>query len=339
MQSTLRKVWASPAWRIGLGLAIGLILLLLAARAFDWQQTWLTLKSADLYMVLLAIFSVGLTITLKTARWQVLMSPRGENVGFRIALMALLTAQTINWFLPARVGDMSRVVVVGNSGPGKIFILGTIAIEKFFDMLSYGILLLYLFFLIPLPDWIANSAVSFLSITIIITVGLTILVAYPDIVVNIITRFTSWIPEKLRLRVIEWLQSGLASIDVLRGTRKLAIITFITACIWACALWTVHLAAQAIHLNIPLSASLTTLVFLQAGISLPSIPGRIGIFQYLCILALKIFDIDQSIALGFGILLQAIVLIPPTLISLPLFGILGLSNNRRDIFKPTNNLD
>jgi len=339
MQGRLRQIWASPAVRIGLGLAIGFVLLLLAARAFDWQQTWLTLKSANLSIVLLAIFSVGLTIILKTARWQVLMSPRGENIGFRIALIALITAQTLNWFLPARVGDLNRVVVVGNSGPGKIFILGTIAIEKFFDMLSYGILLLYLFFLIPLPDWIANSAVSFLSITIIITVGLTILVAFPGIVVQTIARLTSWIPKKLQLRINEWLQSGLASIDVLRGTRKLAIITFITACIWACALWTVHLTAQAIHLNIPWSASLTTLVFLQAGISLPSIPGRIGVFQYLCILALNFFDVDQSVALGFGILLQAIVLIPPTLISLPLFGFLGLSNNRRDIFKPTNNID
>jgi len=243
MQGRLRQIWASPAVRIGLGLAIGFVLLLLAARAFDWQQTWLTLKSANLSIVLLAIFSVGLTIILKTARWQVLMSPRGENIGFRIALIALITAQTLNWFLPARVGDLNRVVVVGNSGPGKIFILGTIAIEKFFDMLSYGILLLYLFFLIPLPDWIANSAVSFLiplpdwiansavsflSITIIITVGLTILVAYPDIAVNAISKITSWMPERIRLRINEWLQSGLASIDVLRGTRKLAVITFIT---------------------------------------------------------------------------------------------------------------
>ena len=339
MQVRLRQIWASPALRIGLGLAIGLILLLLAARAFDWQQTWLTLKSADISIVLLAIFSVGLTITLKTARWHVLMSPRGENIGFRIALIALLTAQTLNWFLPARVGDLNRVLVVGNSGPGKIFVLGTIAIEKFFDMLSYGILFLYLFFLIPLPDWIADSAVSFLSITIIITIGLAILVAYPDIVVNIVTKLTTRIPKKFQLRINEWLQSGLASIDVLRGTRKLAIIIFITACVWACALWTIHLTAQAIHLNIPWSASLTTLVFLQAGISLPSIPGRIGVFQYLCILALNFFDIDQSVALGFGILLQAIVLIPPTLISLPLFGMLGQSNHRREITKPNNNLD
>jgi uncharacterized membrane protein YbhN (UPF0104 family) len=63
---------------------------------------------------------------------------------------------------------------------------------------------------------------------------------------------------------------------------------------------------------------------LMAGISLPSAPGRIGIFEYSCILALSIFGIRQAQALSYGILLHAVVLLPTTLLGLLAFLRLGV---------------
>ena len=71
------------------------------------------------------------------------------------------------------------------------------------------------------------------------------------------------------------------------------------------------------------------LVGLQAGISLPAIPGTIGLFEYICILALSVFGVDQSLALSFGLLLHAIVLIPTTLAGIASFWVLGLFGQRK----------
>ena len=39
---------------------------------------------------------------------------------------------------------------------------------------------------------------------------------------------------------------------------------------------------------------LLVLVVLQVGITLPSVPGRIGVFEYLCILSLAVFGVAQQ---------------------------------------------
>jgi uncharacterized membrane protein YbhN (UPF0104 family) len=63
---------------------------------------------------------------------------------------------------------------------------------------------------------------------------------------------------------------------------------------------------------------------LQAGISIPSIPGKIGIFEYICVLSLVAFKVDPARAFSYGILLHAIVLLPTTILGLIFFWRLGL---------------
>ena len=76
--------------------------------------------------------------------------------------------------------------------------------------------------------------------------------------------------------------------------------------------------------------ALVVLVVLQVGISAPGVPGRIGVFQYLCILALALFQVDNATGLSYGILLQGIILVPTTLISLLFMGYLGVGPPNRD---------
>jgi uncharacterized membrane protein YbhN (UPF0104 family) len=57
-------------------------------------------------------------------------------------------------------------------------------------------------------------------------------------------------------------------------------------------------------------ATLLVLIGLMAGIAVPSVPGRIGIFEYICVLALAVFGIKQTQALTYGILLHAVVFLP-----------------------------
>jgi uncharacterized membrane protein YbhN (UPF0104 family) len=77
-----------------------------------------------------------------------------------------------------------------------------------------------------------------------------------------------------------------------------------------------------------LTASLLILIALQAGISIPSVPGRIGIFEYICVLALAVFGVGQSTAFGYGVVLHGLVLLTPILAGLVSLSILGLSNVR-----------
>jgi len=56
------------------------------------------------------------------------------------------------------------------------------------------------------------------------------------------------------------------------------------------------------------------LVVLQVGMAVPSSPGRIGVFQYLVILALSIFAVDKNVALGYSVVLYLVIYVPMVLI-------------------------
>ncbi len=328
------RLFASRTFRYGVGLAFSALLLYFAVRAIGWQEVWITLRQADYRLVLLAVLSVGLTILLKTVRWRVLLSPQGNEVGFGRLLMALMTGQTLNWFLPGRVGEVNRVLAVGGRGPSRTFTLGSIALEKVLDLLSYALLFLYLILLLPLPDWVSSSGMTLIVLTVVLTAGVIVLSAYPETVARILRRLVGWLPERWGSQVLIWLDNGLASFGVLRRRVDLLKLALLSALVWGTAVWTNQLTAAALHIEIPWSASITVLVFLQAGISVPAIPGRIGIFQYLCILALGLFGVDQAMSFSYGILLQAIVLVPATLVSVPFFWFLGSHNRPVDRAAP-----
>jgi hypothetical protein len=49
------------------------------------------------------------------------------------------------------------------------------------------------------------------------------------------------------------------------------------------------------------------LVVLQAGVAVPSTPGKIGVFHYLCMIALSVFGVPATISLAYGLTLHALV--------------------------------
>jgi uncharacterized membrane protein YbhN (UPF0104 family) len=66
-------------------------------------------------------------------------------------------------------------------------------------------------------------------------------------------------------------------------------------------------------------------VILQIGISLPSTPGSLGVFEYGCILALSLFSVGRADALGFGFVLHAVVFLPVIVFGFLAFLYLGVS--------------
>lgn len=48
----------------------------------------------------------------------------------------------------------------------------------------------------------------------------------------------------------------------------------------------------------------------------PSVPGKIGVFEYAVILALSLFDISKSQALSYGIMLHLVAYLPKILMGL-----------------------
>lgn len=316
--------WSTPVLRwIGV-ITIGAVSFYLALRNVSWSDLKATFQQADWRFVGLALLSVGFGVFAKVNRWRVLMGVNRQRVSYKKLLMSHLAGQSLNMIYPARVGDLSRVYVIGKEGISRMFVLGTVVLEKLWDMLSYTLVFLLLLLIIPLPDWVSESVYGVALITLSFFVVSFIVSYQRTVVVRFVESLIKWIPKGFHGRFIERMHAGLESLDVLQSSNELIELAFWTTIIWVTSIVNNYLVLLALKLRLPLAAPVLILVSLQAGISLPSIPGRLGIFQYICVLALGIYGIDQTLAISYSILLHSIALLTIILSGLVCAWILGV---------------
>lgn len=307
------RLLSSRLFQLGVGIGVSIVCVYLAVQNVDYYGIWLALVQADVGLISLALLSVALNTVGKAARWQILMGVAGRTVAPLRILGMLVVGQMLNSVIPARVGDVSRAYVIGGMGPGRTFVLGTIALEKILDMTMYALLFLLLVLLMPVPAWLSQPAYLFAILTFSILL-ITLVVTYRSgWLLHACVWMTDKFPANLKTRLMAMIQSGLTSLHILHNHKNTMNVAGWCVVIWGTAVLTNYLVMRALNIDVPVVSALFVLIVLQAGISIPSVPGRIGVFEYLCILALSVFAIDSTIALSFGLLLHAIVFIPPTI--------------------------
>ena len=315
----MSNLLSSKYFRVILGLLLSAITLYLALRGVSLWEVSRSVGAASTGWVLLAIASVLANTFIKGVRWYRLTGDIGQRSGFAKVLAALLAGQLLNLIYPARAGDVSRVLILGRNGNDKAFVLGSVLLEKLADLCAYILLAVLLLFQLPIPGWI-DTSIYISALLLVAGIG------WAAWLVNneerserigrwITTRRISWLPERTWAHLIELVQATLSAIGQVRQRKQAAELLFWTVLVWLTALLNNILILLALGMNMDRGHSvvvmaLLVLVSLIAGIVLPSIPGRIGIIEYICILALTVFGIPQAPALTYGILLHAVVFLP-----------------------------
>jgi uncharacterized protein (TIRG00374 family) len=323
--ASFRSLWSSKTLRYGLGTLVSLLSLYLALRNVNFGEVGRAIRAADYRWVGLALASVAVNQLARAFRWRVLLGagpsavsargaglPAGRQAAYSFfdLLAALLSGQLLNTVYPARLGDLSRAYVIGGKGPGRVFTLGTVLLEKLLDTLAYGGLFLVMLFSLPLPAWVGSSVSTFALATVLVTLAAVILAYRPAGLLSLSGRIFARFPGRAGTFVQSHLQEGIDSLRTLRSRSDLARALFWTVVIWATAVLNNALILRALQLRLPWMAPFFVLVVLQIGISLPSTPGSIGVFEYACILALSLFSVDRAGALSFGFVLHAVVFLP-----------------------------
>ena len=324
--------------RIVAGLGIAGLSVYLAVRDVSLGQVTSAFARANWGLVGLALLSVVANTFSKVMRWQSLLTGHGRKVGLFRLIMALLAGQTLNVLYPARVGDLVRAYAVGDTAEQKAFSLGTVALEKAADVVSYALLLLLLIGLMPLPVWISRSAYGLAGGALLMLFAIMGLLRYRQQAPKWLSGWKLWQAKWMPKSAAGWLSrllpAGFSSLDVLKNGRSLLSISGWSLLVWGTATLTNMLVILALRISLKgvqevFLAALLVLMGLMLGISIPSVPGRVGIFEYVCVLSLAVFGIPQAAALTYGILLHAVVLLPSTLAGLIAISVLGLANPAR----------
>lgn len=309
----------------GLRIALGLSLLFFALKDANWIELRKSVAAANLTWLVAAVGVVIFGLGLKIWRWSILLTNFGLKNPLGLVSQAYLAGQAANILLPIRGGELVRVGMLGKGDADSLArIAGTIAVEKFLDLLALtGLTILVLPSLRSIGShYIPQGLVLFAF------AAIAFLVAY----VFWAARIWSSIKNKAQrshspwiVRTVGVIGQFIESSNWLKDWRKMLASSLITLVIWSLMWATNLLAFQSVYLRAdPLMAGLV-LVLVYIGLIPALMPGNIGPFYFFAQLALRAFAIPFEQALAFAILLHAVVTLPVLVIG----GVVLLASGRQ----------
>lgn len=305
-----------PLWRSGrmwLGIVLSLGSLALAMRGIDRGEVAATLRTTHLGWLVGAMVVVSITSVAKAVRWRLLFaqgsSPASSSLPMSIGTVRLtriwLAGASLNLAMPApRSGDVARAYLVGEAGNvSKSLVMGTIAAEKLLDMVLLAFCFIAFLPLIVLPQELAARRFPIIGMTTLVMLLVFIMLWQRQRLLAFAEWLLGKLPERWGRPLLGSAERAIQGLDALRSPRLLFWLTGSTVAIWILSAYTNYLVFLALGLQPSWTESFFLLVVLQAGVAVPSTPGKIGVFQVLCRWSLGLFGVPPAQGVAYGILL------------------------------------
>jgi hypothetical protein len=302
-------------WRVVVGVVLGGTALWLTLRGINASVLAQSLASADPLLVAASLLATLGGLLAVVARWKLLFHPHHQAVSFWQLFRAMSIGQMLNILLPIRAGEIARFYAATGPDPlGAGRVLATLAVEKALEigLLAFATALLTVMALAP-PALLQGGW----NRAAMVAVMLVLFYAASRAATAVASRLPQkswWLPGAIRaavLRVGTDFRDGLVAANQPRLAAVLVAWSLVAMLLSTLAN---YLLFRAFGLSLPFSAALLLLVVLQVGTVPPSLPGRLGVFNYLTVLTLGIYGVERGPAAAYSLGLYIVAYLPKVLI-------------------------
>jgi len=310
--------------RFLLGLLLTVIALWLSFRNLDWAELQNSFSRIHLFWVILAIFNVLFTVYVMGWRWRLLLKSKMKiAMGYMFQLNII--SQYINILVPGRFGEIAKAWLPAKRyGVSGSYVLGTVLIEKMFDFFTWIILWISVPALFAFQDKVKGYTLA-LVICAILIILLVLVVWKREMVRKWLYFLSSLLPGKLKQRVLNFLEKGMEAFSQLKNSKTSLMLVLYTASIILLSTLTNFFLFQAYEFSLSFFEAMVLLLVIQVGSAPPSIPGKIGIFEYMVILGLSIFSIGKTDAVSYGLMLHLVSYLPKIILGFVFMANLNIS--------------
>ena len=323
----MRRKWIQ--WAVSAIFSAGVIIW--AVFVLDWPAVGRALAGAQWGWILLAVGLVFVTFITRVFRWQALFSP--EKQPETALFSALMIGQAVNYIVPARAGDVTRAVLLNRmTGVDTTRTLGTVALEKLWDIAMLVLFTVGLGIFFPLPNWLIAPVRSVAIGLAAVGAVLAFFLWRQSDVLAVVDRWGEHIFPTIYQRVRKILSAALDGFSTLRHPRPMAAAIFWSLMTWGAGAFINVAVFRAVDVPLGAIPAVLLLIVLQVGVAVPSLPGRIGVFEGLVVVVLALFGVGYDTAFSYGLILHLAVFIPPiALAALLSFWVNGTTNFKESI--------
>ena len=303
MTSFEGSVFTNKYFRLSLGLLLGAALLYLSVRNVSWIEVKSEFESIVYGWIFLALILYWIELTLRIARWRILLSQLKPPVLKYHIVLAFLSGYAANNVLPAKLGEAFRADLLGRlASVSRLSAFGSIIVERLLDMVA----------ILGMAAWgLVFVTTTHLDILEEVNQGLAILVAPVALLVLAVYFLVAKQENPLNIKLktlsvkIKNLIHGLHALEDTSSYLKLLASTLIIWTLNCLAIWPIMMSLN-IHLNLNQTLLLIGLTGISAAI--PAAPAGIGTLQYAFHITAVLFDFSASAALVASAIVQIALL-------------------------------
>lgn len=321
-------------WKAAVGVLISVGLIWWVLRGVDLTEVMVYVRQAHLGYLFLSVFVGTAGYFIRALRWKVFLDPIRRGTGLHNRFRAVCIGFAITNVFPLRLGEIARPVVFSRMERMPLSsTVGTIVIERVFDMIALTTLLIVPVLLPSFPrELIAENQGLLLLFKAAFTgvvgifVVLVALLLFPGPIVRLAEAVAGRLPDPWGARIVEALETFLEALNTLRSPKLIVV-----GLLWSFFFWIWHgfsfwFAFKAFGVDAPIEAAFFVEAVIGFVVAIPAAPGFVGTFQAGALLALvTTYGIAEAPVIAFAFGYHITTFIPITLIGLTYASKLGFS--------------
>jgi uncharacterized protein (TIRG00374 family) len=322
MPPSMRKRWI----RYSVILAVTAAFLFFFFRGVNWRDVLRHVGKVNVPVFILSIALVPLHLLTRSLRWRYLMVHEKPTVRLANMFCANAVGFGVSSVFPGRIGEIVRPLYLAQKeGCRKGFAIGTIVVERMFDMFTMCFLLGV--FLIAKPLYASSfrvSAEAHANLWLWGVVGLVFASAllalslalyfFRDKKLKIIAFVLRPLPQGLSGKVLSLLNDFIEGLKFFHDVKTLVLYTLFSFVVWLGIIFYYWVFFVAFRIPFPYFKLFPYVFLTMVGASIPT-PGMVGGFDYFSKLGLtQLYGIDPNVALGATLLVHAVQVIMTALI-------------------------
>jgi hypothetical protein len=224
---------------------------------------------------------------------------------------ALLIGYFFNSVLPARAGEAARVLALNRrAGTSVAEASATVVLERAYDILCLLLLLFVALPWLPSISWLHAAAALGIIVAACLAAAIFVLARWGVRPVHFALRPLHRVPFLASERIAhvgDRIGEGLAAA---RQPRLALAALGLTTVGWLALALSAWFVMQGFHLGLPFAAALLVVVATNVAQILPSSPAAVGVFEAATLVALRPYDVSDSQALSYALVLHALNFFP-----------------------------
>ena len=329
----MKKTWI----RLVLILLLMVVFLYFFFRSVEWKEVFSYLTGIDIKIFILVILLTPVHLATRGFRWKYLLMHEKKDVKFSNMFAGNAVGFTVTFIFPGRLGELVKPLYLAQKEKmSKGFVIGTVVVERTFDLFTMSFLLglfllskpLYPSFFQGKKEAFSNLylwgivAVSFATVLLVFSLSLYF---FKKKTLSFVRFILKPFPHKISEKVFELSQEFIQGLKFFHSIGNLLIYILLSFVVWLGIIFFYWVFFFSYNISLPFFFLFPYVFLVMVGASIPT-PGMVGGFHSFSKFGLtSLYNIDINLAVAMTIVVHALQLIVTCLIGYAILWKEGIS--------------